>query len=218
MSTTNFPKRRLIYLFGMPGSGKTHIGSYLSSKYKNANYQFQFYDADQWLPEKMIQTLKEGNSFTSVMRDGYYNLVNQNIEQLLDGNTLGSKCLVIAQATYKNIHRERLLLKFPFVELWMVVANDDIRVQRVMGRNETQQKQDAKSSEKKKEEITQKNLDEDQEEDVVVLPEGSKAADVEWVLKHSSGFELPTHRHVVLVNDSNDSEMLKKSIDEVLKQ
>jgi hypothetical protein len=137
----------------------------------------------------MIETLQQGNAFTTEMRDRYYSIVNANIQELLDADTANErprKRLAIAQATYKNIHRERLIATFPFVSLWMVSANEKVRVTRCTLRTKA------------------------------LVPEGSKAANAKWVLKHSSGFEPPTHHHSILLNNGSNLEVLKSSIDDVL--
>ena len=56
----------LYYLFGLPATGKSHIGRMLE------NNGFQYYDADKWLPMILLESLKQGNGFTPEQRDRYY--------------------------------------------------------------------------------------------------------------------------------------------------
>ena len=90
----------LIYLFGLPGTGKSHVGRLLASR-----FGFRFADADDWLPDEMLQTLREGRAFTPDQRDGFYELVLQRVAEILQG---GCTRLVVAQATFKNQHRRRV--------------------------------------------------------------------------------------------------------------
>ena len=62
-SPSHSPPPRLIYLFGMPGSGKSHVGRLLEM-----HYGYKYVDADAWLPKKMIETLEKGETFTNDMR------------------------------------------------------------------------------------------------------------------------------------------------------
>jgi len=39
----------------------------------------------------MIETLQQGNAFTTEMRDRYYSIVNANIQELLDADTANER-------------------------------------------------------------------------------------------------------------------------------
>ena len=137
-----------------------------------------------------------------------------------DGGGDGGPCcgLAVAQATYKNIHRQRLLTLFPNISLWLINASEEIRIQRVQRRR--------------------RRCDDDDEDDdglvtttgptiaaatmaatMTVCKEsrGVQAVDVEWVLRHSSGFEEPTHECIVLQNNDDMNPLtLLQSIDDIL--
>ena len=137
-----------------------------------------------------------------------------------DGGDGGGPCcgLAVAQATYKNIHRQRLLTLFPNISLWLINASEEIRIQRVQRRR-------------------RRSDDDDEDDDGLVTTTGPtiaaatmaatmtvckesrgvQAVDVEWVLRHSSGFEEPTHECIVLQNNDDMNPLtLLQSIDDIL--
>lgn len=188
---------RIVYLFGKPGSGKTHVGRCLSQP----PFSFEFYDADQWLPEDMVRVLQDGQAFTPSMRDTFYSIVIDNIAKIRQERPYAN--LAVAQATYKNRHRVRVLEAFPEAEMWLVSAPDRVRVQRVAKRSGAGNSLVGVSTDGSQEDASRRG---DGSEGS--LAEGSRAADVDWIMKHSSGFEPPRRRHPykVIENDCDDNE------------
>jgi gluconate kinase len=115
---------RLLYLFGLPGSGKNFVGELLQS-----DFGFNFHDGDEWLPLELQSQLKKGLGFTEAMRDQYYDAVGDKIEELL--RSPQTESLVIAQATFRNKHRRRLLARFPQMMMAWVKAERQERQERL---------------------------------------------------------------------------------------
>ena len=176
----------VIYLFGAPGSGKTHVGRALARR-----GAYEFHDADRWLPSDMVATLREGKAFTPAMRDRYYATVVAQIARLRAARP--GVCLAIAQATYKNRHRVRILEAFPDASLWLVSAPEALRVRRVAARGSGGSGGGGRCG----------GGERPPSDGAVDLAEGSRAANIEWIRKHSAGFESPHghHPYVELIND-----------------
>lgn len=104
-STTGLPRLTLnsapkvIYLFGVAGSGKSHIGQLIA---KHSDYQA--YEADNDLTAEMQVAIQNKQHFTDAMRDRYYQLILSNIKSLLSKHSR----LVVMQGTYKQRHRDLL--------------------------------------------------------------------------------------------------------------
>ena len=189
-TTTEPPPPRLIYLFGGPGCGKNHVGRVLASQF---GYTFQ--DADEWLPEDMIEALKHGEAFTTEMRDRYYAIIRENVANMLSAAPPGRR-LVVAQATYKNRHRALFQKRFPTASLWHVDAPPAVCIRRVTARSGNGTEDGTAA---------------------MALARGSAAADEKWVLQHASGFETPTHYCEVLYNDDDsDPSVLTHRIQKLL--
>ena len=172
----------LIYLFGKPGSGKNYVGEQLA-----AHCGFNFHDADNWLPADLLATLRSGATFSSAQRDRYYGIVCDRTAALMSEAVAraGSSAprIAIAQATFKNRHRELVRARLPSARLCWVKASDASvarRLRRQRGTAATTASgQDASAT----------------------IADGSAAADAAWCSKFSKGFEVPTHPHAVYVND-----------------
>ena len=197
---TTTPPPRLVYLFGGPGAGKTHVGRVLAQ-----HFGYTFYDADDWLPGDMVLALERGEAFTAEMRDRYYGIVCEKVEALLATapQQKPMRCAV-AQATYKNRHRKLIQQRFPRASLWHVSAPSTICVQRVTKTRSDRVNDDGGATSTVSTEAA-------------ALPAGSAAANTSWVLQHASGFEAPTHPCKVLVNDNDDDpDVLKGRIRKLL--
>ena len=104
-NNNNQQQQILYYLFGLPATGKSHIGRMLENK-----FGFQYYDADKWLPNDLLESLKQGNGFTPEQRDRYYSHICDKITEIISQNNNKNKVpIVIAQATFKNKHRLHIL-------------------------------------------------------------------------------------------------------------
>ncbi len=104
-----------IFLFGLSGSGKSYIGNLISRL-----EGWCVYHADDDLTPEMLQALEECRPFTSQMRDDYFKIVIQRINQLHETYDR----LVITQAVYKEKHRQLLIENCGDLEMVCVDADD----------------------------------------------------------------------------------------------
>ena len=86
----------LIYLYGLPGTGKNFIGEIFKSR-----FNFYFQDADEYLPIKMKNKLKNGKHFTKEDVCEYHH--------------------IIANKIFKLREKHKKLVRFAF-PLWLYVA------------------------------------------------------------------------------------------------
>ena len=172
----------LLYLFGKPGAGKNYVGEQLA-----AHCGFHFHDADNWLPADLLATLQRGETFSSEQRDRYYSIVCDRTAALMREAVArsGSSAprIAVAQATFKNRHRELVRARLPSARLCWVKASDASVARRL--RRQRGAAAAAASS----------------QDASAAIADGSAAADAEWCRKFSQGFEVPTHEHVVYIND-----------------
>ena len=170
---------QLYYLFGLPATGKSHIGRILQK-----HFGFQYYDADEWLPDDLLDSLKQGNSFTPAQRDRYYSRICDNIDGILNTNDNTKTPVVVAQATFKNKHRLKILKRFPYIRFIWIQTSMGIRLKR----------------------LNQRDFKDNNSNVGAGLALGSKAATAEWCEKNDRLFELPdknTIPHTVFVNNSD---------------
>ena len=71
----------LLYLVGLPGTGKNYVGELLRDR-----FGYEFHDADEWLPAAMVAGLEEGRAFTTEERDWYYAHICDRIDALKGGD------------------------------------------------------------------------------------------------------------------------------------
>ena len=124
---------RVLYLFGAPGAGKSHVGALLA-----AHFGCAFHDADAWLPDDLSASLAAGSGFTPEQRDRYYALVGARISELrvAAAARAAPRTLVVAQATLKNRHRRMLLSRCPYARMcWVRAAEGDVARRLRAGRN-----------------------------------------------------------------------------------
>jgi gluconate kinase len=116
----------LIYLFGLPAAGKNYVGEVLAEE-----FGFYFHDADCDLTADMLEAIWLGQPFTEVMRDRFYDVVIKRLEEL----TAAHENVAIAQATFKEKHRQRILQRFPGAIMVLVEADERIRLERLRQAN-----------------------------------------------------------------------------------
>jgi gluconate kinase len=116
----------LVYLFGLPAAGKNYVGELLAEA-----FGFFFHDADCDLTADMHEAIRLGQPFTEAMRDRFYDVVIERIEAL----TAVHANVAVAQATFKEKHRNRILERFPEALMILVEADEAVRVQRLQRGN-----------------------------------------------------------------------------------
>lgn len=111
-----------LFLFGEVGSGKSYIGELLQRR-----FGIPFYDADWDLPEALRNAISAHQPITEGMRTEFTAAIVRRIRFLEQA----SKHFVIAQALFKNRHREHLIQTFPDLTMVWVRSSPSLAAQRL---------------------------------------------------------------------------------------
>jgi sugar-phosphatase len=114
-----------LLLFGKIGSGKSFIGELLQREFGIA-----YHDADLDLPDTMREAIRNHEPISEKMRDSFVEGIIERIHQL--SRKHDEFC--IAQALFKEHHRQRLLEAFPDLTLVWVHSTDELTDTRLQGR------------------------------------------------------------------------------------
>jgi carbohydrate kinase (thermoresistant glucokinase family) len=112
----------LIYLYGLPGAGKNFIGEVYKSK-----FNFYFQDADEYLPEKMKNKLKQGKHFTVEDVKEYHYIIADKIYKLKKEH----QNLIISQASLFSKHRQIIKDKNPSIEFIYINSDRNTIIKRL---------------------------------------------------------------------------------------
>jgi gluconate kinase len=108
----------IIVLFGLLGCGKNYVGKLFEE------FGFHLYDADQDLTPIMKNAIANHQVFSEQMRDEYFAIVISRIAEFKKSH----RDLVVAQALFKNKHRQKILNTFPDAKfIWVQSAPELIR-------------------------------------------------------------------------------------------
>jgi gluconate kinase len=111
-----------LFLFGQVGSGKSYVGELLQRR-----FGIPFYDADWDLPEALRNAIAAHQPITEAMRTEFTAAIVRRIALLEQGK----KHFVIAQALFKNRHREHLIQTFPDLTLVWVRSSPSVASRRL---------------------------------------------------------------------------------------
>jgi gluconate kinase len=112
----------LIYLFGLPAAGKNFVGQVLAEA-----FGFHFHDGDLDLTDELRDAVREQRPFTDEMRDRFYAVLLERIEQL----AAAYPDVALGQATFKERHRLQVADRFPGTIFVLVTADEAVRVARL---------------------------------------------------------------------------------------
>mmetsp|Transcript_14100 Transcript_14100/g.26358 ORF Transcript_14100/g.26358 Transcript_14100/m.26358 type:complete len:195 (+) Transcript_14100:48-632(+) len=136
MSVTQAGSAPSVYFFGLPGAGKTHCGEVLKQ-----SFGYDFHDADGWLPQDLKDSLSRGKGFTEEQRDRYAEEISKRISEVKQSEARlareenrPARPLAIAQATFKQRHRDLIRRVHPDLVFVWVQANENSRVRRLRDR------------------------------------------------------------------------------------
>ena len=107
----------LIFLFGLPGSGKNHVGNIFQEE-----FNFYFHDADSDLTPEFKQFINNGIIAPDETRDEYYSLLIVHIEKLYRKH----KRIVIADVLLKEKHRK--LMQSHFSNAYFILLSCNLSI------------------------------------------------------------------------------------------
>lgn len=118
---------KLYILFGLPGAGKTYVGSIFQKQ-----FGFYFYEGDTELIDEMKEAIQTKTVFTDEMRDKFF-------AELLKKINLLSKSyqrIVVSQTFIKEKYRQQVLATFPEAQFILVQTDTAIREKRLEQRTD----------------------------------------------------------------------------------
>jgi gluconokinase len=117
--------KRVIFLFGLVGAGKSYIASQIAD-----TYGYYCHEGDDDLTPSMKEAIEFRLHFTDQMRADFFRILSEKILLLQKKH----EYIVVSQGLYKNKHRQFLLETIPNLELVWVTASDSLIYERLMKR------------------------------------------------------------------------------------
>ncbi len=114
-----------LLLIGEIGSGKSYVGELLQRE-----FGVFYHDADVDLPDDMAEAVRAQQPLTDAMRSDFCDRIIARIQTL--GAEHAEFC--VAQALFKNRHRQRILEAVPDVRLVWVKSTPELTHARLMER------------------------------------------------------------------------------------
>lgn len=107
----------MVVLFGIAGGGKNFVGRIFEDE-----FGFYFYDLDSVLTDSMKDSIANRREITDDVRDEYIKAVIGKLIELSETHTK----LCVAQALFKNKHRQMILDLFPDAKFVCIQAEPEI--------------------------------------------------------------------------------------------
>lgn len=117
-----------IFIFGKPGSGKTHLGRRLEEE-----YGFLHYDADQDLTDELRERAASGQGVPEEVRDRYLGRIITRLAHITESH---NGDIVTTQALILDRHRQELLNHFLALKFVLVECDEPLRLQRISERQD----------------------------------------------------------------------------------
>lgn len=115
----------LIVVFGLPGSGKSYVGTILKKE-----FDFCLYDGDIDLPRDIKDAIANKTLITDTMRDEFFKRVICQIKRLKKTH----RKLVVAQTFIKEKYRKLVLKHFPDTQFILIKTKTSLRESRIAQR------------------------------------------------------------------------------------
>lgn len=119
----------LLYVFGLPGAGKTFLGKVLERE-----VGYRFLEGDTWLPEDLRASLRRGEGFTPEQRDRFAQVIAERIQEARcqeSERATKARPLAVAQATFKRRHRDMIRRFHSDVQFVWVQCEEETRLSRL---------------------------------------------------------------------------------------
>lgn len=116
----------LLILFGLPGSGKSHVGNILQEQ-----FGYYHYDADEDLTPEIKEAIRKNEKITCEMRDIFIERVCNRISELI----LIHENIVVSQTFTKEKDRQKIRSKFREAMFIRVEAKWSLIESRLKNRN-----------------------------------------------------------------------------------
>ena len=125
---TGLPRApRALYLIGLAGVGKNHVGDLLGRL-----FGYHVYHADGDLPADMQEAVAKNELWTQEQVDGFHAIIRGRTLALLEIHPR----VVVTQATYFQHYRDLMAEAVPDIELLWIVADHEVNVRRVRERKD----------------------------------------------------------------------------------
>jgi gluconokinase len=110
--------KQLLFIIGLPGSGKNTAGEILSE-----NHGYTFYDLDDfWVPKVKVRLQENRLAFNS---DEIEKMTKESFE-IIDDLIITTDRLVVTYFMRENVMRELYLSRYPIAKIiWLVVAKEE---------------------------------------------------------------------------------------------
>lgn len=118
---------KLYMLFGLPGAGKTFVGTVFLER-----FGFTFYEGDNELSDEMRDAISTKTVFTDEIRDAFFDQLIARTKQLQQRTDK----LVISQTFIKEKYREKFLEHIPAAKFIYIDVTDNVREERLRKRIE----------------------------------------------------------------------------------
>ena len=145
-------------------------------------FSYKFIDCDQFIIPEMADSIRKNQPFTDDTRDNFFSTLNIKIKDLIKIH----EKIAFAQGAYKNKHRIQILEQFPEIQMIYIKANPYIIWKRFHKKD---------------------NLNLNQQEN-----DSKKISDIskDYAEKILINFEEPTHKHMVIVNEVGEEDVVKE--------
>ena len=115
----------VLYLFGLPGAGKTYIGDLIARE-----STYHHYNADDDFTPTMLKAIDRREEFSDEMRDEFYELISKKLPRLVEQY----KNVIVSQATFRRQHRDMIRHALDDLEFVWVQAPQSVIIQRLRAR------------------------------------------------------------------------------------
>lgn len=115
----------IVFLFGLPGAGKTYLGQLLAE-----HWTCPYWDGDEALTEEMKASVLEEKPFTKEMTQTLSKRMMDNMTRLSESNST----FIVSQAMLLETDRQLFKQSFPEVRFIYIYCDKNTMLQRITSR------------------------------------------------------------------------------------